>query len=242
VLIFRDITAQKEAEDEREANRNIVALAEMATVLAHEIRNPLGSLELFVRLLTEEPALGDGAKEWISNIQAGVRSLSATVNNVLSFYSLGSPHFMQVKLASLLASEIEFVKPLAEQKSIEVVLEETLGETELRADPNGLQQVFLNLICNALRHTPSGGTISVTAKLKEEKESSLAVVEFRDSGSGIKPEDVSKIFEPGFSTTGQSPGLGLTVCRRIIEQHRGTISAHSTLGDGATFRMEFPVA
>jgi signal transduction histidine kinase len=241
VLILRDVTAQKEAENEREANRNIVALAEMATVLAHEIRNPLGSLELFARLLVEEPSLGEGAKEWISNIQAGVRSLSATVNNVLSFYSLGIPHFVRVNLASVLASEMEFVKPLAEQKAVKVRLEETLGETELRADPNGLQQVLLNLVCNALRHTSPGGNITVTAKV-EKKESARAVVEFRDDGKGIKPEDLLHIFEPGFSTTGQSPGLGLTVCRRIVEQHGGTISAQSTLNQGATFRMEFPVA
>jgi len=241
VLIIRDVTAQKEAENERESTRNIVALAEMATVLAHEIRNPLGSLELFARLLTEEPSLGNAAKEWISNVQAGVRSLSATVNNVLSFYSLGAPHLVPVNLASLLASEMEFVRPLAEQKAVKVTLEETLGDAELRADPNGLQQVFLNLVCNALRHTPTGGNITVTGKL-EKHGSPQAVVEFRDNGKGIRAEDLPHVFEPGFSTTGQSPGLGLTVCRRIVEQHGGTISAQSRLGQGATFRMEFPVA
>jgi len=242
VLILRDITVQKEAENDREVNRNIVALAEMATVLAHEIRNPLGSLELFTRLLASEPSLGEAAQEWTRNIQAGVRSLSATVNNVLSFYSLGTPHLVPVNLANLLNSGMEFVKPLAAQKSVEVVLEETLGSTELRADANGLQQVFLNLVCNALRHTPPGGNITVTGRIEEQGHTSRAVIEFRDNGNGIRPQDLPYIFEPGFSTTGQSPGLGLAVCRRIVEQHRGTIGVQSTWSEGATFRMEFPVA
>jgi signal transduction histidine kinase len=69
----------------------------------------------------------------------------------------------------------------------------------------------------------------------------VAVVEFSDTGSGIRPEDLTHIFKVGFTTTGQTPGLGLAVCRRIVEQHKGTIDVRSKLGQGTTFRMEFPV-
>jgi two-component system sensor histidine kinase FlrB len=111
---------------------------------------------------------------------------------------------------------------------------------EIAADPTALQQIILNLTCNALRHTPAGGTISISTKTMQQSSGKVAVVEFSDTGNGIEPEHLSRIFEPGFSTTGQTPGLGLTVCRRIVEQHAGSIFVSSRSGQGTTFSLEFP--
>jgi len=241
ILIIRDTTAQRQAEQHREASRNLVALAEMATVLAHEIRNPLGSLELLAGLLAKDAGLSSDSKEYVQHLQAGVRSLSTTVNNVLRFHTLGSPHRTPVNVAATLKSAVEFVRPLAEQNGVTLKLREALGETEILGEQNGLQQVILNLACNALRHTAPGGAITVSASIKPLNSGKTAVIEFSDTGSGISPEHLNRIFEPGFSTTRQSPGLGLTVCRRIVEQHRGTIQVQSELKQGTTFRMEFPV-
>ena len=115
ILIFRDTTAHKQAEQERESSRHMMALAEMATVLAHEIRNPLGSLELLTGLLASDSALSDDSRQWVQSLRAGVRSLSVTVNNVLHYYSLGSPKLTPLRLGEALKSSVEFVRPLAQQ-------------------------------------------------------------------------------------------------------------------------------
>jgi signal transduction histidine kinase len=117
---------------------------------------------------------------------------------------------------------------------------EELGSAEIEADRNSIQQLILNLVCNALRYTPAGGKITLAATLDQERH--LAVIELSDTGSGIAPEHLTRIFEAGFSASGQTPGLGLTVCQRIVEQHRGHLGITSQLGMGTTVRMEFPLA
>ena len=241
ILICRDTTHAKEAEQAREESRHMVALAEMATVLAHEIRNPLGSMELLTGLLAGEAGLSEEAKQSVQCLQAGVRSLSAVVNNVLRFHSSGGVNLQPARLPDALRSAVNFVQPLARQGGVALNLRLTLGTVEIAADAAGLQQVILNLVANGLRHTPSGGTITVAGNLEADAGRNTAVVEVTDTGSGIQPEHIPHIFDAGFSTTKQSPGLGLAVCKRIVEQHHGTIAVRSQLGEGSTFRMEFPV-
>ena len=241
ILTCRDTTAHKDAEQERENSRNLVALAEMATVLAHEVRNPLGSLELLVGLLAGDSGLNEDSKQCIQHLQAGVRSLSAVVNNVLRFHSEGTSNLQPTRLSEALRSAVNFVQPLARQSGVVLNQQLTLGEIEIAADASELQQMILNLVCNALRHTPAGGSIKVAARPETKGENLVAVVEVSDTGSGIRAEDLPRIFDPGFTTSRQSPGLGLTVCQRIVEQHRGTITAYSQPGEGTMFLMEFPV-
>jgi nitrogen fixation/metabolism regulation signal transduction histidine kinase len=241
VLIISDVTAHKNAEQEREKSRNVVALAEMATVLAHEIRNPLGSLELLTSCLDGDPGLGDESKRCVQHLRAGVRSLSATVNNVLCFHNPGTQQMSPLELGSVLKGSVEFIRPLAEQKDVSLTLRESLNHAEIAGDSNGLRQMILNLACNALRHTQPGGDVTITAEVDTNASGRSAVVEFADTGNGIRSEDLPHIFKVGFTTTGQTPGLGLTVCQRIVEQHGGTIDVRSELGRGTTFRMEFPV-
>lgn len=109
VLILRDTTGQKKLEEEREAARNVVALAEVSAVLAHEIRNPLASLELFAGLIGQKP---EGYGEYVGHLQAGIRCLSATVNNVLRFHSGGTLKLVRMSLAEWLQSALEFVRPV----------------------------------------------------------------------------------------------------------------------------------
>jgi two-component system sensor histidine kinase FlrB len=240
ILTCRDTTTAKETEEQRDSCRNLVALAEMATVLAHEIRNPLGSLELLARLLALDAGLSTDSKKCVEHLQSGVRLLSAVVNNVLRFHSTGATILHPSKLADTLRSAVEFAQPLARQAEVSLVLKESLAETEIAADASELQQVILNLVCNSLRHTNRGGQIVVSASVRTAAKSKTAVIEVADTGTGISAEDLPHIFEPGFSTR-QGAGLGLTVCQRIIEQHSGTITAQSRTGEGTVFRMEFPV-
>jgi signal transduction histidine kinase len=212
------------------------ALAEMSAVLAHEIRNPLGSLELFAGLLAESAVDAD-SKRWIGHIQAGLRTLAATVNNVLHFHSLPEPERAPVDLGRLLDWAEEFLAPLAQQAKVGLSSKHGLAEVEMAADRHRLEQVLLNLVLNAIRATPEGGRIKIEGRLTAE---GIAII-VADTGSGIPSERLEKIFDPGFSTRTGSPGLGLTVCRKIVEQHGGSIAVSSRPGEGTAFTVQFPL-
>jgi two-component system sensor histidine kinase FlrB len=240
VLVIRDVTWHKKAEQEREAARKAFTVAEVSEVLAHEIRNPLGSLELLAQCLTTDPGLSDESKQCVEHLQAGVRLLAATVSNVLGFHAPGNPPLHRLELTPVLKSSLEFVRPLAKQRKIALNLQIDSNEIEINGEQNGLKQVFLNLFCNALRHTPSSGSIAVVSRVESQESGRIVAIEFTDTGRGIRREDLPHVFDPGFSTTGSS-GLGLAVCRRIIEQHAGQIMARNEPGRGATLRLEIPI-
>jgi len=241
IWIIRDITAYKQAEAQREASRNLVALGEIAGILAHEVRNPLASMELLTGLLANQTAYHEESQRWAESLQAGVRSLAATVNNVLQLHSAAPCKKSVVKLAPFLSGVIEFLRPLAEQSGINLQLKECVGRLEIEADPAGLQQIILNLAINAFRFTESGGIFEVTAVVSDVRPEKMIEIRFRDTGSGIPEQYLSQVFQPGFSTTGQSSGLGLTICERIAQQHGGQLRVESQLGYGTTFILELPV-
>jgi len=239
ILILRDITVRKKAEEQRERSRDMLSLGEMAAVLAHEIRNPLSSLELWTGLLAKQSNPEGEVGYVIENLQAGVRSISATVNNVLQFHNSSMLSHAPLRLVSVLQNCSSFVRPLADQAGIKLTLHAPLGKTEILGDANALQQVILNLAINAFRHTARGGTFAINAVLKEDER--RVSVSFADTGEGISQEDLPGIFETKISKKTNGPGLGLVICRRIVEQHRGTIRVDSQRGQGTTFFLEFPV-
>ena len=242
IWILRDTAEEKQLAAERERARRNQALAEIATVLAHEIRNPLGSLELFAGLLADSTSLTSETGQWVGHIQAGLRTLSATVNNVLQFHSEPTLESIPTPLDRLMRETVEFLGPLARQRGLEVRLENRAGRVVVPADPARLQQVFLNFALNAFRAMPSGGLLSVSLARMRSDEGPRVQIDFEDQGAGIAPEAVEKIFEPGFTTQAGSPGLGLSVCRKVAEQHGGTIRVRSAPGLGSTFTLTLPAA
>ncbi len=237
ILILRDVTARKEAEQQRETSRNMLALGEMAAVLAHEIRNPLGSMELWTSVLEKKAAIGDEEQYCVEHLQAGIRALSATVNNVLQFHGHGSASLVRLQLRTVLQNGIGFIRPLAEQAGVKLTVNIAIDNVEIDGDPNGLQQVILNLAINAFRHTPMGGSLTISAR----QHGDIAIVDFADTGEGVAEQDVTRIFNPGFSGSKQRPGLGLTICKRIMKQHNATIRAQRRACNGTRFSLEFPV-
>lgn len=237
VWILRDITASKQAEQEREAARNSMALAEMSTILAHEIRNPLASMELFAGLIAEDPAQ---TAQWVSHLRAGIRQLSGTVNNVLSIQSGGNPHRVPVDLTACLQRGVEFVQPIAEQAGVSLAFHGGDETLTILGNENVLRQIILNLICNAIRHTSAGGKIDVALSSASHEGMIRALVDITDTGCGIPAHLIENIFEVGFSVSGDTPGLGLAVCKRLMMQHSGEIRVSSTVNCGTTFQLEFP--
>jgi two-component system sensor histidine kinase FlrB len=238
VVIVREITEQRRMEKEREANRRMQSLAEISAMLAHEIRNPLASMELFASLLGDSLEQRTEEAEWVQQIRAGLRLLSATVNNVLHFYSEAPAQLFPVQLSELLSTTISLLNPIARQHGINIVFESEVSSGTIDGDAHKLQQVFFNLAVNAFRAMKRDHTLTIAL---EQHGHSHVRLEFRDQGCGIAAGDLNRIFQPGFSGNAKGPGLGLAVCKRIVEQHGGSISVLSAVSVGSTFSLEFPM-
>jgi two-component system sensor histidine kinase FlrB len=240
IFILRDVSEAKRMVREREKLRREQALAEMSAILAHEIRNPLGSLELFAGLLAEA-GLSPECRQWVEHVQAGLRTLSATVNNVLHFHSLPAPERVPTDLGRLLDWAGGFLVPMAHRARVELCLRNRLQGVWFIADRHSLEQVLLNLVLNAFRAMPGGGWVEVAGHRIHDGDAAAVAICVSDTGPGIHPEQAGKIFEPGFSTHAGSPGLGLAVCRKIVEQHGGSLAAANRAGAGASFTLTFPL-
>jgi two-component system sensor histidine kinase FlrB len=249
VFILRDVSEAKKLEHDREHLRRQQALVEMSALLAHEIRNPLGSLELFAGLLAEANLEGE-SRRWIEHVQAGLRTLSATVNNVLHLHNTPQPELAPTDAGQLLDWAYDFLLPLAKQARVELQIINGLNGVTIPADRHRLEQVLLNLALNAFRFMPGGGWLSIRGVDHAASDSlpgglpddggEIIEITVCDTGPGIAPDDLPRIFEAGFSTRDGSSGLGLAVCHRILEQHGGSIAVESQPGYGATFRLRLP--
>jgi signal transduction histidine kinase len=240
IFILRDISESKRLVRDRERLRREQALAEMSAILAHEIRNPLGSLELFAGLLAKA-GLSAECQRWVEHVQAGLRTLAATVNNVLHFHSLPAPERVPTDIGRLLEWAGGFLVPMARRARVELRLRNHLNGAWFPADRHRLEQVLLNLVLNAIRAMPGGGWVEVYGAPSSLQTNRSLVVRVSDSGPGIRQEQANKLFEPGFSTHSGSPGLGLAVCRKIVEQHGGRLTATNCAGVGACFTMTLPL-
>jgi signal transduction histidine kinase len=241
IFILQDISELKRLQREHEELSRRQALAEMSALLAHEIRNPLGSLELFAGLLAESD-LEEEERNWVGHLQAGLRTLAATVNNVLHFHSQPSPGLAPTDLGRLLRSTHDFLRPLARRAQVRMELRQELDGVLVAADRHRLEQVLLNLALNAFRFMPDGGLLRIRGEVSSRAGKATAAVEISDTGPGIAAEDRERIFHPGFTTCAGSPGLGLAVCKTIMEQHGGGITVDSGSGHGTTFKLEFPLS
>jgi two-component system sensor histidine kinase FlrB len=240
IFILRDVSDAKRMVREREKLGREQTLAEMSAILAHEIRNPLGSLELFAGLLAGA-GLSRECRQWVEHVQAGLRTLAATVNNVLHFHSLPAPERVPVDLGQLLDWAGGFLVPMARQARVELCLRNHLHGIWFAADRHRLEQVLLNLVLNALRAMPGGGWVEISGHKVHQGNGAAAAISVSDTGPGVGDGNSSKIFEPGFSTRSGSPGLGLAVCRKIVEQHGGALAAANRAGAGASFTLTLPL-
>jgi signal transduction histidine kinase len=242
IWILRDISDQKRSAAEREESRRAHALAEISAVLAHEIRNPLGSMELFTSLLSEATRRMPEAHQWVMHLQSGLRSLGATVNNVLQFHGNPSSELLPVRIDRVLEQAVEFLAPLATAQGHSIQLQNSIGPVTVAADSHRLQQVFLNIALNGFRAMTCGGMLTIRLRWATQLEPGTLRIDFQDDGRGMEPFLLEKIFEPGFTTKAGSPGLGLSVCKKVVEQHGGRIRVETQLQQGSTFTIVLPAS
>ena len=230
-----DILFQTE-EQLRRADR-LSALGELSAGMAHEIRNPLGSIKGAVEILRDDYAPEDAKYEFIQILLKETDRLNHIVQEFLGFARPKQPEFQLVDLNDSLESLLTLTGQEAKKTGVSVVKKLDAGIGKRNLDAGLLKQAFLNLILNAIQAMPQGGTLTVQSALLGD----AVEVKIADTGVGIPEEGRKKLFTPFFTTKKNGTGLGLAITYRIIENHRGTIAVQSEPGKGTTFSVKLPI-
>lgn len=237
----RSLTEVKALQEQNKRVERLSAMGEMAVELAHEIRNPLGSIELFASLLVQE--LSGDSMRWAENIRIGIRSLNTIVSNMLHFANPLSPSFCTVDLHDLIREILMFAGPIMNQRDVRVRTALDADNPMIVADPELIKQMLLNLIFNAMKAMPSEGSLTIgTCRVDirgGDRPARGLELKIQDTGIGIAPENLDHIFDPFFTTNRKGTGLGLSVVHQIVEKHSGSISVKSEVNRGTTFHIAF---
>ncbi|MBN1421123.1 MAG: hypothetical protein JXP34_20290 [Planctomycetes bacterium] len=232
--------AEKNRELERK--KRLEALGRIAAGLAHEIRNPLGSVVLYLDLLREEVAGRDRAIELLWKIRKGVDLMDAIVRDVLTFAKPDRIRPETCRLAAVLREAAGLVEAEAQAAGVAVRVEGNGGAT-VDADRDQLRRVFINLLRNAVEASPPGGTVDALAESGgAEGRDGMVAVSIRDRGPGIPEEDLDKIFLPFWSGKERGTGLGLAIVHTLVEAHGGEILVENRTGGGARVTVLLPAA
>jgi two-component system sensor histidine kinase HydH len=227
----------------------LAALGQMAAGLAHEIRNPLGSIKGAAQYLQPGPTTEntrEGTREFLDIIIEEVNRLNKIVSQFLDYARPYRGEQRQLEVADVLKKTLALITKEAEEHGrVEIAAEFADRMPPVRADAEQLLQVFLNLSLNAVQAMPHGGKLWIATALRRATRRGAAAafleIRFRDTGVGIPPGDLKNLFIPFFTTKDKGTGLGLPISQRIIENHGGTIEVRSQPGEGATFTVLLPI-
>ncbi|HKW02037.1 MAG TPA: ATP-binding protein [Vicinamibacterales bacterium] len=252
-LFFKDLTRVEQLEERERLRDRLAALGEMAAAIAHEVKNPLASIEVAAgvlkRQLSPDPDQSDSV-ETLDDIIKEAKMANAIVVEVLEFVRPIQLQVERVQLDEALKDAITLAEGKQARGAVSIDTEIGRDVPELLADSHQLRQLFSNLIANAFEALGGEGHVSIRAALLPgDDEPTIAieppvpqvVVEVRDTGPGIAQDDLERIFSPFFTTKPQGTGLGLAIVRKVVDAHDGHIDAISAPGRGATFRVTLPV-
>jgi signal transduction histidine kinase len=238
---------------ERRASQTekLISLGTLAAGLAHELRNPLVSIQTFSALLKDHGHEPEFHQEFAAIIQRDVGRIASIVENVSAFAENSTVPFRSVKIEEVINGVTEIMRPELTRSGVRFTMEEPRSQLPVHGNYSQLLQVFLNLLQNAL-HALEGrpdGRITVTVEARAgDLPKPMLCIQVADNGSGIDPALLSRVFEPFMTTksTGdrrgtRGMGLGLAIVRRIIQYHQGAIEVTSELGKGTTFYIYLPV-
>jgi signal transduction histidine kinase len=230
---------KEEAEKKLLQAERLSLMGQMVASIAHEIKNPLGSIKGAVQILGDKSTPPEDRSEFTSIIEKEVDRLDGVVRDYLSYARpvLSTRNYLD--LNEIIKTILKQVKFQSDERHINVVFEPS-DLPLVTGDADKLRQLLLNMILNAIQAMPSGGKVEVLSKALDSAAPQIEIV-IADNGPGIKPEDLTKIFDPFFSTKAHGTGLGLATARAIVSEHNGDIKVESTVGKGTTFTITLPV-
>lgn len=241
ILCFEDITKLKDLEESLKISDRLAALGKMAAGLAHEIRNPLAALSGSIQVLKDELGVDGSSKKLMDIILREINRLNQLITDFLLYAKVQPLVRELVDLNSIIKEILEiFGKSPGLANAINIKRNLRKG-VKIMGDPKQLKQVLWNVLANAVQAMPHGGQIEIRTKLTNENSIPYAEISIGDTGCGIEPENINKIFDPFFSTKERGIGLGLATAYSIIEMHHGKIHVESLAGRGTLFRIFLPM-
>jgi phosphoserine phosphatase RsbU/P len=232
---FRDLRERKRMEEELLRSERLAALGNMASHISHEIKNPLMLIGGFARQVLRDGALVPGDRDKLQIIVDEVKRLEDFLVEVGGYAKLSEPNLQPGDLNALIRELCQLLEPSLQENGIQLVLDLDPNLPQIDLDPVRLRQAVLNLAKNSIEAMAGGGTLTISTRSQAGEVS----VVLADTGQGIPPEVLKKIFQPFFSTKPKGSGLGLAITRKIVEAHHGRIAIESELGQGTRVLVAF---
>ena len=238
VILFKDLTEVRTLRGEIERSRRLASVGRLAAGVAHEIRNPLSSIKGFATYFKERYQDNPQDQQTATIMIQEVDRLNRVVSQLLEFARPVTIKAQPTNLKSLIDDSVKLIEHQTAEKNIAVKTRTSISATDIMVDPDRMNQVMLNICLNAIESMDGGGELNIA--LAPGEEAGGVEIQISDSGRGISPQDLSKIFDPYYTTKSSGTGLGLAITHNIIEALGGQIKVSSTLGKGTVFRILIP--
>lgn len=247
ILSFRDLTEIHHLREQVTRMERLALLGELSAGIAHEIRNPLAGIKAASQVLEDQFDTNDPRRALLERVIREVDRSNKLLNEFFRFARPSRPNLEQHSVETVVSGVRLLLQPTLKKKNIRWQEDISAGLL-VRADGNQLEQVLLNLLLNAIDAMPEGGVLSVRSKRmrpakkgkKDGNTSPRVIIEVSDTGVGIAPEHLEKIFNPFFTTRSEGTGLGLSICNRLVEEHEGMLEVQSREGEGSRFTVVLP--
>ncbi|MDQ6787069.1 MAG: ATP-binding protein [Acidobacteriota bacterium] len=242
IIVFENVTSRVKLEESLQQNEKLSSIGLLAAGVAHEVNTPLTGVSSYTQMLLGMIPESDPKHALLQKVQKQTDRASNIVGNLLNFSRTGNAaEFTEIDINKLLDDTLQLLEPQLRKSQVEVVKNYAVTPPKMFGNAGKLQQVFTNLIINARDAMLfGGGQITLSTEIAD---ADSIVVEVADTGSGIEPENLIKIYDPFFTTkdVGSGTGLGLAVSYGIVQEHAGIIEVQSEVGEGTTFRLVFPI-
>ena len=241
--LFHDVTKVRHLEERLQRRNRLAAMGEMIGCIAHEIRNPLGSVELFASMLRKDLHQTPQLRSYAEHISLAVQSMDRLLSNLLLYMKPDRSQAAWHDVVTLVQEALTLAAHALSAAAIDVRFDSDRFASRLWCDAAQIKQVLLNLIMNAAHAMPSGGVLTVTVRAdrgRRQTDTQALRLTVKDTGSGIAPEHRSRIFDPFFTTKEEGTGLGLAIVHALVEAHHGRIDVESVLGQGTEFIVTLP--
>lgn len=237
LAVVHNYTHLKKLEQQLLHVEKLATAGQMAAELAHEIKNPICSIKGLIQIMGKKHSLEDS--KYYEVITNEIDRISDLLQGFLSL-THNKPKFEKISIKEIVEEVVPLVESYAEIKNIDIKVDMQREIPSINADRDNIRQVIVNIVQNGIDALPRNGRMNMSVWYDQINE--LVKMEFKDNGSGIKPEHLDKIFEPFFTTKENGSGLGLAISRKIIESHCGKLFAFNNRDGGATFTIELPIA
>jgi signal transduction histidine kinase len=244
-LIGRINQAHEDLQKNRELlerSHKLAAIGKIAPALAHEIRNPLTAIKMLIYAMMQEPDISKDKQHDLEIITHEINRVEGFLQNFLKYARPAKPQMQMVSIVPVLKETLQLMQPRIRQNNITLIENHEQENLRIKADPDMIKQVVMNLVLNALESMGQDGELQFSTVInKEDPDNTFFQIKISDTGPGIPDDIKDSLFDPFVKGKDQGIGLGLSISQRITEQHHGWISANNNSGKGATFIVHLPM-